>query len=65
MVVLPCEKNSLARAHMLLILISNTHVRKFGIDYFHGSLVLISWFPFLRSWPNVIFDLIVQLDAQW
>ena len=58
-------KNFLARAHMLLILISNTHVRKLGIDYFHRSLVLISWFPFLRSWPNVIFDLIVQLDAQW
>jgi len=26
---------------MLLILISNTHVRNSGIDYFHGSLVRV------------------------
>jgi len=27
---------------MLLILIPSTHGRKFRIDYFHGSLVLVS-----------------------
>jgi len=41
MVVLPCEKNFLAHTRMLLILISNTHVCKLGIDYFHGSLVRV------------------------